>query len=132
VGSNLRPAGSLKVLVAEDEPHTRRILATLLESAGFQVAVEASGSAALARIQGDEALDLILLDLVLPEVHGLELLRETRKLSHREGVPVVVLTAKGQDVDRDEAFSLGADDFFTKPFSPKKLLRRLDQLLIQS
>ena len=132
MGSNLRPAGSLKVLVAEDEPHTRRILATLLESAGFQVAVEASGSAALARIQGDEALDLILLDLVLPEVHGLELLRETRKLSHREGVPVVVLTAKGQDVDRDEAFSLGADDFFTKPFSPKKLLRRLDQLLIQS
>jgi len=94
--------------------------------------VEASGSAALARIRGDEPLDLILLDLVLPEVNGLELLRETRKQSHRQGVPVVVLTAKGQDVDRDEAFSLGADDFFTKPFSPKKLLRRLDQLLIQS
>ena len=132
MSSNLRPAGSLKVLVAEDEPHTRRILTTLLESAGFQVAVEASGSAALARIRGDEPLDLILLDLVLPEVNGLELLRETRKQSHRQGVPVVVLTAKGQDVDRDEAFSLGADDFFTKPFSPKKLLRRLDQLLIQS
>jgi len=127
----LRPAGSLRLLVAEDEPHTRRILATLLEAAGFQVASEETGSGALGRIRSDEPFDLVLLDLVLPDVNGLDLLRELRGLSHRKGVPVVVLTAKGQDVDRDVAFSLGADDFFTKPFSPKKLLRRLDQLLTQ-
>jgi CheY-like chemotaxis protein len=126
---NLRPAGSLRLLVAEDEPHTRRILTTLLDSAGFQVTAEATGSGALARVRSDEVFDLVLLDLVLPEVGGLEVLEEIRRLPHRRSVPVVVLTAKGQDIDREEAFSLGADDFFTKPFSPKKLIGRLDQLL---
>lgn len=129
--SALRPAGSLKLLVAEDEPHTLRILATLFESAGFQVTAEETGSGALSRIRSDEPFDLVLLDLVLPDVSGLDLLRELRGLGHRKEVPVVVLTAKGQDVDRDVAFELGADDFFTKPFSPKKLIRRLDQLLAE-
>jgi DNA-binding response OmpR family regulator len=128
-GPTLRPAGSLRLLVAEDEPHTRRILISLLEGSGFRVTVESDGTAALDRIRGKEHFDLVLLDLVLPGVAGLELLREIRSLSHRRETPVVILTAKGQDVDRDEAFSLGADEFFTKPFSPKKLINRLDQLL---
>jgi DNA-binding response OmpR family regulator len=128
-GPTLRPAGSLRLLIAEDEPHTRRILISLLEASGFRVTVESDGTAALDRIRGKEHFDLVLLDLVLPGVAGLELLREIRSLSHRRETPVVILTAKGQDVDRDEAFSLGADEFFTKPFSPKKLINRLDQLL---
>lgn len=126
-----RPAGSLRLLVAEDEPHTRRILASLLESAGFQVTVEADGKGALERIRSEEPYDLVLLDLVLPYVGGLELLKEVRGLDHRRDTPVVVLTAKGEDVDREEAFALGADEFFTKPFSPKKLINRLDQLVAQ-
>jgi DNA-binding response OmpR family regulator len=130
--SNLRPAGSLRLLVAEDEPHTRRILTTLLDSAGFQVTAESTGSGALTRIRSDERFDLVLLDLVLPDVGGLHVLEEIRRLPHRKSVPVVILTAKGQDVDREEAFSLGADDFFTKPFSPKKLISRLDQLLTRT
>ena len=68
--------------------------------------------------------------LVLGHVAMVEgLLDRMRGLEHRRGVPVVILTAKGQDADRDEAFNLGADDFVTKPFSPKKLLARIDEIL---
>lgn len=127
----LRPAGSMRILVAEDEPHTLRMLETLLEAVGYQVWAESTGTGALRKIQGTEVLDLVLLDLVLPGVSGLEILAKIREIPHRRSMPVVVLTAKGQDVDRQEAFRLGADDFFTKPFSPKKLLSRLDELVTQ-
>ena len=65
----------------------------------------------------------------MPDTTGLEVLDRLRSLAHRRAVPVVILTAKGQDADRDQAFNLGADDFVTKPFSPKKLLARIDQIL---
>lgn len=127
----LRPAGSLRLLVAEDEPHIRRILATLLEASGFRVTVVVDGTEAMARLGADDPFDLVLLDLLMPGMSGLEVLEAMRALPHREGLPVVILTAKGQDVDREKAFALGADDFITKPFSPKKLLNRVDQLLAQ-
>lgn len=127
----LRPAGSLRLLVAEDEPHIRRILATLLEASGFRVTVVMDGTEAMARLEADDPFDLVLLDLLMPGMTGLEVLEAMRALPHREGLPVVILTAKGQDVDREKAFALGADDFITKPFSPKKLLNRVDQLLAQ-
>lgn len=125
----LRPAGSLRLLVAEDEPHIRRILATLLEASGFRVTVVVDGTEAMARLEADDPFDLVLLDLLMPGMTGLEVLEAMRALPHREGLPVIILTAKGQDVDREKAFALGADDFITKPFSPKKLLNRVDQLL---
>lgn len=127
----LRPAGSLRLLVAEDEPHIRRILATLLEASGFRVTVVVDGTEAMARLEAEDPFDLVLLDLLMPGMNGLEVLEAMRALPHREGLPVVILTAKGQDVDREKAFALGADDFITKPFSPKKLLNRVDQLLAQ-
>ena len=65
----------------------------------------------------------------MPGADGIGVLDRMRKLEHRQGVPVVVLTAKGQDAGRNEALSLGADDFVTKPFSPKKLLARIDEIL---
>jgi len=65
----------------------------------------------------------------MPGATGLEVLDRLRSLAHRRAVPVVILTANGQDADRDQAFNLGADDFVTKPFSPKKLLARIDQIL---
>ena len=127
--ATLRPAGSLRLLVAEDEPHIRRILITLLESAGFQLVVAHNGSEALEVIEGEEVLDLALLDLLMPGQTGLQVLQEARGLPHRRTLPVIILTAKGQDVDRRKALELGADDFLTKPFSPKKLLKRVDELL---
>lgn len=118
-----------RVLVAEDEPHIRRVLLTLLESASFETDAVSDGAAALNRLLGDTRYDLVLLDLMMPRASGLEVLERVCNLKHRRDVPMVVLTAKGQDADRDRAFELGASDFVTKPFSPKKLLARIDELL---
>jgi two-component system response regulator ResD len=125
----LRPAGSLRLLIAEDEPHIRRILITLLEGRGFQVDAATDGTEALARLRGSVPYDLILTDVMMPGATGMDLLRELHQLPHRIGTPVLVLTAKGQDADRNEALELGAADFVTKPFSPKKFLHRIDEIL---
>lgn len=118
-----------RILVADDEPHIRRILTTLLEAASFEVDPVSDGPTALEHLEGPGGYDLVLLDIMMPGATGLEVLDRMKGLEHRRGVPVVILTAKGQDADRDEAFNLGADDFVTKPFSPKKLLARIDEIL---
>ena len=128
-GSAGQNSGRGRILVADDEPHIRRILITFLETAGFQVRTEANGSAALERLRGDEPFDLVILDILMPKATGLEVLGEVRKIEHRSTVPVLILTAKGQDTDRAEAFELGADAFLTKPFSPKKLLAQIDEII---
>lgn len=117
------------VLLAEDEPHIRRILLTLLESARFPVVAVDNGSEAIDELRGSDQFDLILTDLMMPGASGLEVLAEARRLPHRASTPVIVLTAKGQDADREQAFALGADAFITKPFSPKKLLAQIHDLL---
>lgn len=118
-----------RLLVADDEPHIRRILTTLLEAASFVVDAVSDGPAALELLRGDLHYDLVLLDIMMPDVAGLEVLSTMRTLKHREAIPVIILTAKGQDADRERAFAMGADEFVTKPFSPKKLLTRIDELL---
>lgn len=118
-----------RILVAEDEPHIRRILTTLLESAAFSVDLAHDGREAMDLLRSPVAYDLIITDLMMPHFTGLELLEALKEMSHRRGVPVVMLTAKGQDADRDRALALGARDFMTKPFSPKKLLARIHELL---
>jgi len=117
------------LLLAEDEPHIRRILTTLLEDVGFEVTAHANGSKALEALQGPLPFDLILLDLMMPGASGLEVLAALRRLPHRRSTPTVILSAKGEDVDRNEALALGAVDFITKPFSPKRFLARVDQIL---
>lgn len=117
------------ILVADDEPHIRRILTTFLEGSGFTVAEAYDGARAMELLEGPTHFDLALLDIMMPEHTGLEVLALARQLPHREGLPIVILTAKGQDADREAAFRLGADDFLTKPFSPKKLLARIHELL---
>ena len=124
------PNGSLRgrILVADDEPHIRRLLATILQAASFEVDCAVDGIQALEHLKSDGAYDLILLDIMMPGATGFEVLNHLRGLEHRRDVPVVVLTAKGQDADRDEVFNLGANDLVTKPFSPKKLLARIDEI----
>ena len=118
-----------RILVADDEPHIRRILATFLEASGFIVDEALNGAEARELLQGPTPYQLALLDIMMPEFTGLEVLEFARRLPHRGGLPMVILTAKGQDADREAAFRLGADDFLTKPFSPKKLLARIHELL---
>jgi CheY-like chemotaxis protein len=127
--SSLPPAGSHRLLVAEDEPHIRRILITNLEAYGLRMDVVEDGGAAMEAVRGDGHYDLIVLDVVMPVHSGLEVLRELRSLPWRAVTPVIVLTAKGQDADREEAYALGANAFLTKPFSPKKFLSHVDELL---
>jgi two-component system, OmpR family, alkaline phosphatase synthesis response regulator PhoP len=117
-----------RVLVADDEPHIGRIIQLKLEQGPYQVKLVADGREALDVLRSDEPVDVVLLDIMMPHVSGLEVLAEARALPHRGDTPVIILTAKGQDADRRQALELGATDFFTKPFSPKKLLARVDEL----
>jgi len=121
-----------RILVADDEPHIRRILATFLENSGFIVDEALDGNQALQYLEGDAPYDLALLDIMMPGHTGLEVLQSVRSLPHRRGLPVIILTAKGQDADREAAFQIGADDFLTKPFSPRKLLGRIRELIAAS
>jgi two-component system, OmpR family, alkaline phosphatase synthesis response regulator PhoP len=116
------------VLVVDDEPYIGRIIQLKLETGPYAVELVHDGRTALSRLRADDPIDLILLDIVMPHASGLDVLAELRQLPHRRGTPVIMLTAKGHEADRERAAELGATDFLTKPFSPKKLLARIDEL----
>lgn len=121
-------SGPRRVLVADDEPHIGYIIRLKLEQGPYQVALVSDGTEALEHLRGHEPIDVVLLDIMMPGATGLEVLAQARALPHRRDTPIIILTAKGQDADRRHALELGATDFFTKPFSPKKLLARVDEL----
>jgi DNA-binding response OmpR family regulator len=120
--------GVRHVLVADDEPHIGRIVQMQLERGPYRVSLVSDGRAALEALRSDDEIDVVLLDIMMPHLTGLEVLEAARQLPHRSALPVIILTAKGQDLDRSRALELGATDFFTKPFSPKKLTSRIDSL----
>jgi DNA-binding response OmpR family regulator len=113
------------VLVVEDERKIRELVRGYLERAGFSVYSTASGAEAIA-IARSTALDLVVLDLGLPDIPGTEVLREVRAGSD---VPVVVLTSRASEDDRIHGLELGADDYLTKPFSPRELVLRAQAIL---
>lgn len=116
------------ILVADDEPYIGRIIQMKLESGPYRVELVHDGRAALERLRSDDEYHLVLLDIMMPHANGLDVLRQVRDLPHRVTTPVIMLTAKGQDADRELAAEYGATDFLTKPFSPKKLLARIDDI----
>ncbi|HSJ14958.1 MAG TPA: response regulator [Longimicrobiales bacterium] len=116
------------VLVIDDEPYIGRIIQLKLEHGPYAVEVYQDGAAALDRLRTERPVDLILLDIMMPHMNGFEVLSELRQLPGHEQTPVIMLTAKGHATDREQAASLGASDFLTKPFSPKKLLARIDEI----
>ena len=116
------------ILVVDDEPYIGRIIQLKLESGPYSVELAHDGRSALERLSSGQAYDLVLLDIMMPHLSGLDVLAQLRKLPGRERTPVIMLTAKGQETDRARAAELGATDFLTKPFSPKKLLARIDEL----
>jgi two-component system alkaline phosphatase synthesis response regulator PhoP len=116
------------VLVVDDEPHIGRIVQLKLERGPYRVTLAPDGRAALETLRSDSSVDLVLLDIMMPHLSGLDVLAEVRRMPGRGDLPVIILTAKGQDADRERATELGATDFWTKPFSPSKLLARIDEL----
>jgi len=109
------------VLVVDDEPKITRLVRDYLERAGFGVLVAADGKTALARARSERP-DCIILDLGLPQMDGLDVTRQLRKLSN---VPIIMLTARSEESDKLIGLELGADDYVTKPFSPKELVARV-------
>ena len=116
------------VMVIEDEKEIRDLVRYNLERAGFRVAVVGDGEEGLQRLFASRP-DLLVLDLMLPGRNGLEILREVRGEATTRDLPVIVLTARSAEMDKLLGFEHGADDYLTKPFSPRELVARVQALL---
>ena len=114
-----------RVLVVDDEPRMIHFIRLNLEHDGYEVYEANSGARALERLR-DQLPDLILLDVMMPDLHGFETLRLSREIS---SVPTIMLTAKGDEDDKVRGLELGADDYITKPFSPRELVSRVRAVL---
>ena len=117
---------SIRILVVDDEADIRRIIRILLESRGYRVLEAPNGRLAVETIRKEPDVDLILLDIMMPELSGFEASREIRRLS---SAPILFLTARTQEQDKLEAYSSGGDDYLAKPFSHGELLMKVDSLL---
>lgn len=117
-----------KILAVDDDPDILRLLQYNLEKEGFAVITTSNAQDALrlARLQHPQA---VILDLMLPEVDGLEVCRQMKRDEALSAIPIIMLTAKGEETDRIVGFELGADDYITKPFSPRELVLRLKAIL---
>ena len=113
------------ILVVDDDPTISDVVARYLRGDGYDVAVALDGQAAIDQA-GKSYPDLVVLDLMLPKIDGLEVCRRLRALGD---VPIIMLTAKGEEMDRLLGLSLGADDYMTKPFSPRELVARVKAVL---
>ena len=116
----------MKILVVDDEADIRRIIRILLESRGYRVLEAPNGRLAVETIRKEPDVDLILLDIMMPELSGIEASREIRSIS---SAPILFLTARTQEQDKLEAYSSGGDDYLAKPFSHGELLMKVDSLL---
>lgn len=112
-----------KILVVEDEKNIRELIKFNLENAGFKALTAADGREAL-ELLSDE-IDLVVLDLMLPEIDGMEVCRQMRGNEELRQIPIIMLTAKGEEVERILGLEMGADDYMTKPFSPRELIARI-------
>jgi DNA-binding response OmpR family regulator len=120
-----------RILVVDDEPDALEVLGFRLREAGFTPILVADGARALTAAR-DEQPALIVLDLMLPEVDGLEVCRILRRDPSTATIPIVMLTARAAEMDRVLGLELGADDYVTKPFSPRELVLRIRKLLARS
>ena len=116
------------ILVVDDEPNIVLSLEFLMKRAGYRVRVAADGEAALAAV-AEEPPDLILLDAMLPKRDGFDVCQAIRANPSWSGVRILMLTARGRDVERDKGLALGADDYITKPFSTREVVQRVNVLL---
>jgi len=120
--------GKKTILIAEDDPKTADLVALYLEREGFSSTIAHTGPEAL-RLAKQHHLSLMILDIMLPEMDGWEVLRQVRRDSE---IPVIMLTARSEEIDRVAGLTLGADDYVVKPFSPRELVARVQAVLRRS
>jgi len=116
------------ILIIDDEPDIVALVKYNLKKEGFAVTAASEGGEALASLKIN-TFDLVLLDLMLPDIHGMEICRILRAAPKTKNIPVIMLTAKGDEHDRIQGLDIGADDYITKPFSPKELIARVNAVL---
>jgi two-component system, OmpR family, response regulator len=117
-----------RILVADDDDDIRDLVTFKLAQAGFTVQTADDGTSALAAIE-DNPPDLAVLDVMMPGLSGMDVLRKIRDRDRTSGVRVILLTARSRDSDVDAGFATGADDYIIKPFSPRELLHRVNTVL---
>ena len=115
-----------KILIVDDDPNIREVLQVLLSSEGYDVTEAINGSMALEKVKGDSSFELVILDIMMPDMDGIEVCRKIRQIS---SVPVLFLTAKSQDRDKVQAYTTGGDDFMVKPFSQTELIMKIKSLI---
>jgi DNA-binding response OmpR family regulator len=117
-----------RVLIVDDDPDIQRLVGYNLTQAGFEIAGAASGRKALESVQ-KQPPDIIVLDIMLPDIDGMEVCRTLRQVDASRRIPIIMLTARGEEIDRVIGFELGADDYVAKPFSPRELVLRIKSIL---
>ena len=117
-----------KILVVDDEPEAVELLEFNLKQAGYAVTTAGDGAEALKKAR-TQTPDMIVLDVMLPEMDGFEICKSLRLDSTTAKIPIIMLTAKAAEIDRVLGLELGADDYLTKPFSPRELLLRIKKIL---
>jgi len=117
-----------KILVVDDEPHVIRSLSFVLSKEGYEVSSAENGEDGLAKIRQIKP-NLVFLDVMMPKKNGYEVCQEIKKDSSMRDIHVIMLTAKGQETDREQGMEAGADEFMTKPFSPIGVLDKVRELL---
>ena len=123
---------SLNILVVEDEDAIREMLVMVLEQADLNVIAVASAEEAQHSLADNAMPDLVLLDWMLPGISGVELARRLKKDDLFKSLPIILLTARGEEEDKVRGLEIGADDYVTKPFSPKELIARIKAVLRRS
>ncbi|HEY2384960.1 MAG TPA: response regulator transcription factor [Terriglobia bacterium] len=116
-----------RVLIVDDDPDIQRLVSYNLSQAGFQVTAASSGRTALEAVQQNPP-DLIILDVMMPDIDGMEVCRTLRQRENSRRIPIIMLTARGDEIDRVVGFELGADDYVMKPFSPRELVLRVKSI----
>ena len=119
---------TVHVLVADDEPHIGRIIKMKLEQGPFRVTLAYDGREAVEALEREKDVAIVLLDLMMPHMTGLDVLAKMRSDDRWKRLPCIILTAAGQEQQYQRALELGASEFLTKPFSPKKLYQRAAEL----
>ncbi|MDD5833561.1 MAG: response regulator transcription factor [Clostridiales bacterium] len=119
----------MKILIVDDEDRIRKLLRDFLSIKGYECAEAADGEKALEIFFSDRSIGLIILDVMMPKLNGWEVLKTIRETSR---IPVIMLTARGEEQDELHGFELGADEYISKPFSPKILTARVDAILRRS